>query len=334
MKKLLVATSALVVAAPAMAQPTLSGSIVAKATTTGLTELSGGAISTLTLKVAYEGDNLGGDMSFGDTGTPDLSAVMQMTGFNVYADTTMGKFNIGTSQSKVTDDDLTELSIFNDKVKNVDMPSMTGEAVQNDTFFLTHSKPFYGADVAISWGDTAANVSVSTDMGDFKVMADMNMNGDSAAANAVAPYVINVTGDLGPVGLKLESGYSAVSSENDGTDIALSFDANDLTIDFATGSNGNADSDITEFRVSGSMDDISYAVAMGSNDGLTTDTDFSEINLKTMMNGMGVGLNILSYDGADTTEIYVEPMSGIEIEYVDVSTAADAMINFKIEASF
>ena len=333
MKKLLVATSALVVAAPAMAQPTLSGNIVAKASTTGLTELSGGAVSTLTLKVAYEGDNFGGDMSFGGSSTPATLQDLQLSGFNVYADTAMGRLNIGTSQTKVTDDDLTELNIFNDKVKNVDMPSLDGEAAQDDAIFLTHSMSLNGADFAISWGDTGANISLSTDMGDFKVMADMNMNGDSSVAS-VDPYVINVTGDLGPVGLKLESGYSAVTSENDGTDIALSFDANGLAIDFATGSNGNADSDITEFRVSGSMDDISYAVATGSDDSLATDTDFSEINLKTMMNGMGVGLNIQSYDGTDTNEIYIEPMSGLEIEYVDVSTAADAVINFKISASF
>ena len=120
MKKLLIASSALAVTAPAFAQEvTLSGTFVGKATTEDLTQLSGHLISTLIFGLAYEGETVGGNINFGETSSiPNVGEIVNEVGSaNIYAMTSFGKFNYGTSDGDKTDDDLIELSIINDECK-------------------------------------------------------------------------------------------------------------------------------------------------------------------------------------------------------------------------
>ena len=107
MKKLLIATSALIAAAPALANVTLSGTIDLDFTT-GEFESGDGDVNTLSLGLAYTGEGFGGSLTLSplNDGTTAVSSIV--AGYNIYSNTDLGKFSIGTSDGLSTDDDLAE----------------------------------------------------------------------------------------------------------------------------------------------------------------------------------------------------------------------------------
>ena len=356
MKKLLIATSALTLAAPAFAEEyTLSGTFAGKASTEGGDQLSGGVITTLTFGVTYKGDNVGGDFSFGDTDS-DLS-LEDITGMvesaNIYAETSFGKFNFGTDDGYKTDDDLTELEFFNDETgKNVDFKSgltafKAGENVdENKTgveTYLTYSNSFEGVGVALTWADDGYVLSAGGDFAGYSVGLDMSTyTGESEEDPAGAgTYVLNVSGDVGPVALALEMGYApavigndiytASESEDGATDLKLGYSFGLVDVNVGVGSD-----EVNEILVSGDAGDIGYKVAFGSDGKISNEDnrDFSLIGLTSTVADMEAGLEIKNYNAVDTTELYIKPIDDFEIEFVDKSSAEDPVINFKISTSF
>ena len=190
MKKLLVASSALVAAAPAFANDvTLSGTFVGHAATTDLEQLSNAVITTLTYGIAYAGNNIGGNINFGQTDTVGVvlvastgatsntslsNIVTQIDSANIYADSAFGKFNFGTSDGSKTDNDLGELAVLQDQSSdNVDfsyaeaaLNAFTTAAVGTH---LTYSNTFGPASVAVAWHDDGYTLSAGADLGDFAV---------------------------------------------------------------------------------------------------------------------------------------------------------------------
>ncbi len=349
MKKLLMASSTLVVATPAMAEMTMSGTIAAVATTEDASKLTGSAITTLTLKATFDnGEGLGGTMTFGTTATGDISST-PLLDTTVYADTSYGKFSYSTNDGKKTDDDLVELGIIGDSTtKNVDVPGLAGFSNNGISTFLVYSNGFGDTDVALTVGAESPDagttfsqaLSVQAVAAGFTFTLDSlsftnDTDGTAPSTKTDAPMVINIVGDLGPVGIKLEDGYSAVTTDNDGTDLALSYGIGGVTVDYGFSTNGNDESDISELRLGLSANDVSYTVSSGTDQSLDSDKeDFSKFEVGVSLSGMDAGAISTDYNGSSKTELYVKPMSGIELEYVDDDAKTDPVINVKISASF
>ncbi len=348
MKKLLLATSTLAVATPAMAELTLSGNIVAKATTVDADELTDAVVTTLTLKATYENDaGAGGHMIFGQTDTSDTVnwTDTDILGFNVYANTAYGKFQIGTGAGEFTDGGLVIVRSLGDDVTNVEFPGYDGEVPMDGELdneddrdstdvYLAYSYTSGDTTGQVSWGDDATLLSLSTVAGGFTVKLDALSYGESGDEDAVDPNVVNISGDLGPIQVALESGYSLISEENDGTDLSLAYTLGDLTAKVGTSTNGTEGTDVQEFMISGKAGNADYAFSTGSDEALTNEEDFSKVTLESMLSGMTAGISSNDRDGTTETELYIKPVDALEIEYVDNDGAEDAVINFKVSASF
>ena len=340
MKKLLVATSALVVAAPAFADVTISGTLNADASTKDLAELSSFAVTSLTVKLAATGD-IGGSLEFGidsssvsasgpnqwiideddldgdsndteyvlvdadgnllegddadaPTSTtsadsmndvlrnavtnPNISAVdaLTLTGFDVYASTSLGKFNLGDSTGTMTDDDLTEMEVFGDTGAVAFASGVTGVAVNNDTAFLTYSNSFGGADVALTWGNNGSILSVGGSAAGFTFDMDSSSGEDIEGA-----FVINASGDVGPMNVALE-----LDNDND-YDMKLGGSFGNFGV--GLGVNSNEDS---EFGVTGSAGSIDFGLYSAS---VITRNDDDTVKETTNTTGVHATTGIAGY---------------------------------------
>ena len=375
MKKLLVATSALVVAGPAFANDvTLSGTFAGKYSTEDASELSGAAITTATLKLSYENENgFGGNITLGDD---DLNssdkagrlndAILQVTDINIYADTTLGKFNIGTGDGTMTDSDLTEMNRFNDADTNVAFSSgLTGENLNNDlnadslqdplASYLTYSNSFGPVEAAITWAEDGYILSGGLSVGGFDLDLDYSSGRSGSVYTSLieefgsadpepdkrlrdafgesdASYVINAVGSLAGITVELEYGTGKDEKGDlvdSAYDLYLAYDLGVAKLALGTASNSDQ-----EVEVSGDLGDFGYKLYFGNGEDLN-EKSYTGFEVSTQVGAVEAGLKTSDVDGTTSTELYLIPVSGFEIELVDSGKdKEDPVINFKVAASF
>ena len=347
MKKLLVATSALAVTAPAFAnEVTFSGSVVGKATTTDGSKVTNAVLSTLTLKASYASDDgLSGTIKFGHTGTANASTSLGIDGFSVSADTQLGKFTLGTSHTLYTDDDFIELNEINDARlgKNVDFPALTGFATgtTGSQLRVVQSYEYSVNDdttIGITWGEIARAMSAKTSMGGFSLALDYSEEQKTGTTGkVVSPMVLNVSGDVGPVALKLEYGWNG--TDNSGYDALFSYTVSpSVKVDLGLDSLDN-----NEIQVSGAMGGGTYSVFAGTWKAATV-SGFGGVGYETTLAGMTAGLKYGSVPSAaghtvatNAVELYLKPSNDMEIEMINSAVngaTATNTVNFKVSMSF
>lgn len=321
MKKLLVASAAVAVAAPAFANDvTLSGNVVGELSTSNLNTVTAGALSTfeITLAVAPEGNGIGGNITFGleqvlttapvagVPGTTTLATVEDysfgVTGYDIFAMTDLGKFNVGTSTTTKTDDDLTEMNAIGD-TGEVDFAS--GLIGFDEGFhigsYLSYSNDLGPISVGLTWGaaaDALGNAAGSTyvlslgaDLGGFAALLDYAESGD---------YVLTLEGSVGGFGVALET-------DQDG-DADAKFSGSFGDFGVALGVNT---ADDVELEVTGAVGDMSFHVYAGEVGG----NELSGIGFSTMIAGMEVGADYDSRIGSTGPEgsVYIKPIDGFKI---------------------
>ena len=341
MKKLLVATSALVVAGPAFANDvTLSGTFAGKYSTEDATELSGGAITTLTVNLAFKGDNgFGGNLKLGDDDTPDLDDLGDVNAVNIYAETALGKFNVGTDTGTKTDDDLTEMNVFNDGDDNDNVDFDHGlAAFMNEEnklgTFLTYSNDFGPVSSAVTWADDGYVFSAGLELAGFDLALDYSSGSSTIEDDSSdASYVINAVGSLAGITVELEYGTGKNEKNEDvdsAYDLYLAYDLGVAKLALGTASNSDQ-----ELEVSGDLGDFGYKLYFGNDEQATDEKSYTGFEISTQVGAIEAGLKTSDVAGTTSTELYLIPVSGFEIELVDSGKdEADAMINFKVATSF
>ncbi|MGB0784839.1 MAG: hypothetical protein ACPGRH_01640, partial [Alphaproteobacteria bacterium] len=174
MKKLLIATSALALAAPAVAEVSLSGALEMNATTS--TGQSAAAATTKgELSLSMTDGTITGSTKLVINGADHVDA----TGQKLSAATSLGTFTIGGAAT-MADDDLTELSVIGDTGDVGALAGSYGNASYTNTFG--------DLKVGLSWGASAAATSLGFDFAGFAVTVD---------ADQANNYVLNASGDFG-----------------------------------------------------------------------------------------------------------------------------------------
>lgn len=312
MKKFLVATSAFVVAAPAFANDvTLSGALDFSASTEDAAELSTASINTLSIALAAAGDVVGGNITLGVSenkarNTADTATVTSYsigaTGYDVYADTGLGKFNIGTSTGTMTDNDLTELEVIGNTGTVAFASGVTGVTTNGLGTYLIYSNSFGPMNLALTWGDDGMITSVGGSFGGFDVDVD------SSDAGSVA----NLAGAVGPVQMKLEA------DDNSNYDLVLGGQFGDYGVQLGT--NSNDDVELGFGTAIGGMGVELFVAEVGG-------ADYSGVSLTTAIGGMATEISFDEAAGTSTASIEVTVADGVTLNYGGASGSEDLTVN-------
>jgi len=301
MKKLLVATSALVVAAPAFANDvTLSGTLEFKASTEDGAELSTASVDTFEITLAGAGDVVGGNVTLGLTAASDIG----VTGYDVYADSSIGKFNIGTSTGTMTDNDLTELEYIGDTGAVNFASGITGVAVNGLATYLTYSNSLGPVDVALTWGGNGMVTSVGGSFGGFDVDVD-----SSDAGSAV-----NVSGEVAGFGIKVES------DDSSNYDLAVTGSFGDYGV--AIGSNSNED---FELGVTANFGDLGVGLYSAE----VAAVESTKLKVTTELAGYDASITLGESGGVSNASIELTLADGVTLSYGGNSGSEDLTIDIE-----
>ena len=176
MKKLLIASAAMTVAAPAFAQDvTMTGTFDAEYHSKNF-DGGDGDINTLTISIKYAGDGVGATATL-DVASTEATAIDE---YNVYADTMIGRFAIGTSDGLTTDDDIAETGSAVDFTKGVDEINDTAASID------TQDGPVENTALGVAHSATNPSLTYSApSIGDVSVKLTMGSN-----AGAAQDYVL------------------------------------------------------------------------------------------------------------------------------------------------